>query len=494
MKILLTGVTGYIGARLLPVLIEAGHDVYAVIRDRSRFQPPLAEHPRLHLVEADFLDREQTLHMPGQMDAAFYLVHSITQKKADFSAKERICAENFVQYAESSHLGQIIYLSGIVNDETLSEHLKSRLQVEQCLTESKVPTTVLRCGIVIGSGSASFEIIRDLVEKLPIMVAPRWLDTRCQPIAVRDVLRWCMSVLNRRETRVYDIGGPSILTYRDMLLGYAEVRGLKRRIFTLPVLTPRLSSYWLFFITSTNYPLAKNLVDSMKNEVICRSQTNLPISPESCIDYKEALHLALDKVENDNVLSSWKDAVTAGRLTGNFLNYVHVPERGVLTDVCKVPLEDGPDAARRRIRRIGGKTGWYYMDWAWHLRGVIDKLVGGVGLRRGRRSMNAIRIGDPIDFWRVLVTDEQTNRLLLYAEMRLPGEAWLEFKLGQENGSWFLTQTATFRPRGIFGRLYWYSLVPVHFFIFKGTARAIAGAAQPKNPKNRKTEPDRSTA
>lgn len=475
MKILLTGANGYIGMRLLPVLIEAGHEVVCAVRDRERLDVKKSLKSKIEIVEIDFLQPFDPSILPAGINTAFYLIHSMS-KSGDFAAKEKKSAENFVKYVETAGINQVVYLSGIVNSEVLSPHLSSRLKVEEILQKSKVATTILRAGIIVGSGSASFEIIRDLVEKLPVMVAPKWINTRCQPIAIRNVIDYLKAVVGeeRAYNKVYDIGGPDILTYKQMLLQFAEVRGLKRRIISVPVMTPRLSSYWLYFVTATTYSLAKNLVDSMKVDVIAEKKGINDVAPTKLLNYREAVKLAFSKIEQHIVVSSWKDAIVAGRGTINRKEFIEVPKNGVYKDSKKVILERPVEKVAANIFSIGGERGWYYGSYLWKIRGFLDKLVGGVGLRRGRTHPEAVFEGDALDFWRVIVADTSEPRLLLYAEMKLPGEAWLEFKIDKEAQPPVLYQEATFRPNGLMGRLYWYSVLPFHFFVFNGMIRNMA--------------------
>ena len=471
MKILLTGVTGYIAQRLLPVLLDNGHEVVCCVRDKSRF---VNNYPanNLTVIEVDFLKQDSLQNIPSDIDIAYYLIHSMSTQTGDFESMEQICATNFRQRMEQTKVQQVIYLSGIVNDANLSKHLLSRKNVEAILSGSSYALTTLRAGIIVGSGSASFEIIRDLVEKLPIMITPRWLQTRCQPIAIRNVVEFMTGVIAQKETynNSYDIGGPDILTYKEMLLNFAAIRGLNRHIYVVPVMTPKISSYWLYFVTATSYALAKNLVNSMKIEVICRPNNLVSLLNIHLIDYNTSIQLAFDKIEQHQVLSSWKDAQTSNIFKQRITHYIEVPVNGCFKDVRKRKIEN-PDAAVAKIWSIGGKTGWYYGNWLWELRGFMDQLVGGVGMRRGRRSDVDISTGDALDFWRVLVANKAEKRLLLYAEMKLPGEAWLEFKIDENNN---LTQTATFRPLGVMGRLYWYAVLPFHGAIFKGMIDNIA--------------------
>jgi uncharacterized protein YbjT (DUF2867 family) len=473
MRILLTGATGYIAQRLLPVLLEQEHEVICCLRDKNRFNAESFPSSKLSVIEVDFLKPDTLLNIPKDIDVAYYLIHSMSSTTGDFTSMESKAAENFMEGIALTNAKQIIYLSGIVNEKQLSKHLRSRQNVENILSSGRIPLTTLRAGIIVGSGSASFEIIRDLVEKLPIMIAPRWLNTKCQPIAIRNVIEFLAGVLSRVETfnHSYDIGAPDILSYKQMLLQFAGVRGLKRRVYVVPVMTPRLSSYWLYFVTSTSFVLAKNLVDSMKVEVVCRPNYLAEMLGIELIPYKKAIAMAFDKIEQNEVVSSWKDALSSNVLNKGLAQYIEVPVNGCFKDVRKVSLAN-PESAINKIWAIGGNTGWYYGNWLWGVRGLLDKMVGGVGLRRGRRSPTLIRAGDSLDFWRVLLASKDQKRLLLYAEMKLPGEAWLEFRINDNT----LEQVATFRPLGLWGRLYWYAVWPFHGFIFKGMINEIAKA------------------
>lgn len=472
MKILLTGANGYIGMRLLPELLEQGHTVVCAVRDRKRFSTAPESLEKLQVVEIDFLLEPEAGKLPAGIDVAYYLIHSMSSSTSDFDEMEALSALNFTRYMEETTVKQVIYLSGIVNEEKLSKHLRSRKNVEDILYRGNFNLTVLRAGIIVGSGSSSFEIIRDLCEKLPLMIAPKWVLTKTQPIAIRDVIQFLLGVLGKEGTfnDSFDIGGPDILTYREMLLGYARVRGIRIRIITVPVMTPKLSSYWLYFVTSTSFKLAMNLVDSMKMEIVAKDNRLQEILGIKTHSYEEAIKLAFRKIEQNLVLSSWKDSMVSGRMQKRLEKYIQVPQYGVLTDEKKMKVSDR-ESVLNAIWRIGGETGWYYGNWLWRLRGFLDKLNGGVGLRRGRTHPDRFFPGDSLDFWRVLLADREGGRLLLYAEMRLPGEAWLEFKL---NGN-CLHQTATFRPLGLKGRLYWYAMLPFHYFIFEGMIREIAG-------------------
>ena len=472
MKILLTGSTGYIAQRLLPVLIDNGNEVICCVRDRARFDSGKYRSPSLSVLEVDFLKPETFKNFPSDIDAAYYLIHSMATSTGDFEKKEETSAINFRNCIQQTKARQVIYLSGIVNEKILSKHLTSRSNVERILGSGSYTLTTLRAGIIIGSGSASFEIIRDLVEKLPVMIAPKWLNTKSQPIAVRNVIEFISGVLLNETTfnKSYDIGGPDILTYKQMLLRFAKVRGLKRHIGIVPLMTPKLSSYWLYFITSTSYSLAQNLVDSMKIEVICKDNSLKDLLRITPVSYEDAIREAFNKIELNQVPSSWKDALTSNTLNDGISRYAEVPVHGCFLDYRQQPVGDS-EKAINMIWSIGGKNGWYYADWLWGIRGFIDKLFGGVGLRRGRKNQTEIYPGEALDFWRVLIADKGEKRLLLFAEMKLPGEAWLEFRIDNKN---VLHQTATFRPLGLLGRLYWYSVLPFHGLIFRGMLRNIA--------------------
>ncbi|WP_114781619.1 SDR family oxidoreductase [Botryobacter ruber] len=471
MKILLTGATGYIGKRLLPVLLENGHQVVCCVGDKSRFRPNTPHAAQLEVVEVDFLKAATLAAIPTDLDGAYYLLHSMSATSGNFEEQEALTATNFSQYMSRTQVKHVVYLSGIVNDKTLSRHLASRKHVEDILAAGSYNFTTLRAGIIVGSGSASFEIMRDLVEKLPVMVAPKWLNTRCQPIGIRDVITFLHKTLLNEKTfnQSFDIGGPDILSYRQMLLTFAEVRQLKRYIITVPVLTPRLSSYWLYFVTSVSYPLAVNLVNSMMVEVICKDNRINELLQVNPLSFREAIATAFRRIDQNLIISSWKDSLISGNISTKLSAYIQVPAEGCFKDKQQVKISD-PDAVMARIWSIGGDNGWYAANWLWQLRGLIDKLVGGTGLRRGRTSPDKINTGDALDFWRVILADKEQRRLLLYAEMKLPGEAWLEFRI--ENN--ILYQEATFRPRGVKGRLYWYAVLPFHFFIFKRMAESIA--------------------
>jgi uncharacterized protein YbjT (DUF2867 family) len=472
MRILLTGVTGYVGKRLLPVLIENGHEIILCVREKNRLSIHKNLIQRLQIIEVDFLKPPDLDKFPKNIDAAYYLIHSMTTSLKTFDMLESTAALNFKKIMESTSVKQVIYLSGISNENILSKHLTSRRKVEELLISEKYALTVLRAGIIVGSGSASFEMIRDIVEKLPVMVTPKWVLTRSQPIAIRDVIIFLLRVLHHKDclNRTFDIGGPEILTYKDMMLRYAKIRKLKRYIYTTSLISPKISSYWLYFITSVSYKLAISLADSMKTEVICETNELAEILNIQPITYEEALKNAFLRIKQNLVLSSWKDSIISSSLGLSLSDFIEVPNFGCYKDEKKIKVSD-PKKVLQNVWSIGGDKGYYYANWLWKIRGFFDQLLGGVGLRRGRRSPKEIHTGDALDFWRVLYASREKKRLLLFAEMKLPGEAWLEFKIDDEN---IFHQTATFRPHGVWGRLYWIATSPFHHFIFNGMMENIA--------------------
>jgi len=472
MRIFLTGATGYIGKRLLIQLLNNGNHVICSVRDKKRFDlsPYQTFKDQISVVENDFNEDSTLENIPQDIDIAFYLIHSMSSN-ADFSKAEKISARNFAKSVEKTNCKQVIYLTGIVNEKDLSKHLQSRKDVEEELKSDAYALTVLRAGIIIGSGSASFEIIRDLVEKLPVMVAPKWLKTLCQPIAIRNVIEFLTGVMGKESTynNHFDIAGPDVLSYKQMLKIYAEERGLKRTIISVPVLSPRLSSYWLYFITSTSYVLAKNLVDSMKINVVAEKNSLAEELGLQLLTYRESLKLSFDKIEQNDVLSTWYDSFGNYRYSKDVWNFLEIPKMGVFKDRQSVRIKNEKKTLDK-IFGIGGKNGWYHANFLWSLRGSVDKLFGGVGLKRGRKNSSNLGAGDSLDFWRVLYASREEKKLLLFAEMKLPGEAWLEFKIVND----ILIQEATFRPLGLWGRLYWYAVLPFHGYIFKGMIKRLA--------------------
>ena len=432
MRILLTGANGYIGMRLLPVLVEAGHEVTCVVRDQKRFQPSPYLRNKVSIIEFDFLNPENAVlnFNNKQFDVAYYLIHSLGDTSTTLKEYEKRSAGCFVLVSTLTKVKQIIYLSGICNAEEMSKHLSSRKAVKDVIKQSEIPYTIFEAGIIVGSGSVSFEMIRDLTEKLPIMIVPRWLNSRCQPIAIRNVINYLhMSLLNERTFfKTFEIGGPDVLTYKKMLREFAAVRNYKRYIISLPISFPMLSSYWLNMATSTNISIAKQLVHSMKTDVVCKESSIRDIIHQELIPYREAVKMAFERIEQNMVISSWTDAASSSLSSLDISQYIEVPVNGCYIDRKWIEIDkEDVEIVSGRFFGIGGDQGWYYADSLWRIRGVLDKILGGVGIGRGRRSKVDIQPGDALDFWRVLLADHKNNRLLLFAEMKLPGEAWLEF-------------------------------------------------------------------
>ncbi len=466
MKILVTGASGYIGKKLIAQLIEKGHFIYALCRNPKTALP---KHPHITILQGDLL-QPATIEFPKEIDAAYYLVHSMTDSKQTFESLEEQCCLTFLSKLKNTQAKQVIYLTGLIpKDESLSPHLRSRHRVENLLQRSSIPATTLRAGIIVGAGSASFEMIRDLVEKLPIMVAPKWIHNRTQPIGIRDALFYLTSVLgdSRCFNQSYDIGSEDCLTFKELMLQFSEVRHLTRYILSVPVLTPKLSSYWIYFISRVPYSLASSLVESLKTPSICQDHRIRSLFPRKLKSYKQAVKASFDVLESGALDSSWMDEWGSLPYAWNHLE--HVPKQGCYRDRRKLPLHGDPSKCFEKVLCIGGNNGWYYLNKLWVIRGFLDRLIGGVGLRRGRRSATDLKPGDALDFWRVILVDKNEHHLLLYAEMKLPGEAWLEWHI--HDG--YLIQTATFRPKGLLGRAYWFALVPIHCILFQGLAKKI---------------------
>jgi uncharacterized protein YbjT (DUF2867 family) len=473
--VLVTGATGYIGGRLVPALLESGYRVRCLARSPRKLQGrPWSEHPRVEIVRGDVGDARSLLRAMEGCAFAYYLVHSMIAVGASYREHDRELARTFGRCAEQAGIRRIVYLGGLgETGEHLSEHLTSRRETEEALAESKVPVTVLRAAMIVGSGSASFEILRYLVERLPVMVTPRWVGTECQPIAVRNVLHYLVTCLETDETtgKVLDIGGPEVLTYRELMSVMARVRGLRTRIvIPVPVLTPRLSSLWIHLVTPISHRIARPLAEGLRNRVVCRNDDAARLMPQRLLPMEEAMAAASSRSE---VETSWSDA---GFIPGD-------PDWAggkVFVDRRETLVGSSPEKLFRAICRIGGGHGWYAADWLWRLRGFLDRLVGGPGLRRGRRDPETVGYGEALDFWRV--TDiEPARKLELRAEMKLPGEAELTFEIetdGLEPGTCHLVQTARFRPRGVLGLLYWYLVAPLHGIVFKGMLGGIRRTAE----------------
>ena len=477
--ILVTGATGYVGGRLVPRLLEAGYRVRCLIRDPSRMQGRTWV-KRVELVQGDALDPQSLAVVMHGVDTVYYLIHSLGSG-SDFTERDTTAARNCAAAARHAGVTRIIYLGGLGDPHAdLSQHLRSRQETGLALREAGVPVTEFRAAVIVGSGSLSFEMIRYLTERLPVMICPRWVFTRVQPIAIQNVLDYLMAALESKETagRILEIGGRDVLTYAEMMTGYARARGLKRWLIAVPVLTPRLSSYWVHLITPIPARIAQPLIKGLGNEVIVRDETALQLFPSiALLDYETAVHQALKQMKMRGVETAWSDALISSQ--GNKSPVALLTSEGMIMERRQRTVTAPADAVYRSFAGLGGKRGWLYMDWAWQLRGMTDRLCGGVGMRRGRRDPDDLRVGDALDFWRVEVV--KPGRLIrLRAEMKVPGRAWLEFQaLPQPGGQTLLSQTAFFEPKGLLGLLYWYVLYPIHSLIFSGLIRRIALQVSP---------------
>ena len=469
MRILLTGASGYIGKRLLPVLVKNGHEVICCVRNIKRFTVPESLKSSTNIIQVDFLEKASLESIPRDIDGAFYLVGYMSES-SDFRYLELECAHNFRTAIIKTNVKHVVCLGDLLNTESSLINLSSKRIVEMELGRGTYNLTILRCGFIIGSGSYTFELLRDLVENLPVLIAPKWIKNRCQPIGVADVINFLLAtILNSRTyNKDFDMGGPNILTFKEMLEEFANKKSLKRLIITLPFMFPRQSSYWLYLVSSTSYKFAYNIVHRIQMEDLCRNNNINEILDIKPVSYLESLDNAFYKVKRNEVVSSWKDAFISSDFDFNTLNNIKVPTSGCFIYSSEKSFESREDCINK-IWSIGGENGWYYGNWLWRLRGILDRLVGGVGLRRGRTSWNELNIGDVLDFWRVLYANKREGRLLLYAEMKLPGEAWLEFSIVENK----LILTATFTPLGLMGKVYWYSVFPFHGFIFKGMIQKL---------------------
>ena len=479
---LVTGATGYIGGRLVPELLAAGHRVRVMTRspERLRDQPWAG---RVETARADAGDAEAVAAACAGVDVVYYLIHALGTG-TEFEETDRRTAWVMARAAREAGVGRLVYLGGLEpRGEELSPHLRSRAEVAEILLGSGVPTAVLRAAVVLGSGSASFEMLRYLTERLPVMVTPRWVHSRIQPIAIRDVLRYLVgcATLPADVHRCFDIGGPDVMTYLEMMQRFAAVAGLpRRRILPVPVLSPGLSSHWVGVVTPVPASIARPLVESLRNTVVCSEHDiaqYVPDPPEGLLGFDEAVLLAIQRVKDQTVATRWSSASTPGAPSDPLPTDPHWAGGTLYLDEKTRDTDASPEALWRVVEGIGGETGWYSFPLAWEVRGWLDRAVGGVGLRRGRRSPSDLYVGDALDFWRVEELVE--GRLLrLRAEMRLPGLAWLEFHVEQGDGRTRLRQRATFKPNGLFGNLYWWVLVPFHGPIFGGMVRNICRAAE----------------
>ena len=473
MRILIVGASGYIGGRLVTLLAARGHDLALMSRDA---RPLSARFPDARIVAADLLEPGTLPATLDGVDVAYYLAHSMTEGERGFAERDRQAAANFAAAAKTAGVSRIIYLGGLGDDSAgLSHHLTSRHETGAELAAHGVPVTEFRAAVIIGSGSASFEILRHLTERLPIMITPRWVGTRCQPIGIRDVLDYLVAALDHPEvTGIVEIGGPDVLSYGDMMRTYARQRGLRRLMIPVPVLTPRLSSYWVNLVSPVPSSIARPLIEGLRNEVVVRDPapaSRFGLEPRP---FGEALQEAIDRTDRHDVESTWFDA--ARRRGINRLEVLSSSE-GMIVERRQRHVSSGPSSAFAVVERLGGRGGWLFADVLWRLRGLVDRTVGGVGMRLGRRDPDRLRVGDAVDFWRV--EDVRRPSLLrLRAEMKVPGRAWLQYEVEATEGGSRIVQTAFFEPKGLPGLAYWYLLYPVHALIFRGLIRALAARAE----------------
>ncbi len=480
MRIAVTGATGYIGGRLVPRLIAEGHEVVCLARNPAKLAGR-SWTAQVEAVTADVLHPDTLEDALRGCDVAFYLIHSMGSA-GSFRDVDKVAATNFARAAEDAGVGRIIYLGGLGDeDDLLSPHLSSRHEVGRALATGPVPVTELRAAVIIGSGSVSFEMLRYLTEVLPAMVTPSWVQTRCQPIAIRDILLYLIACLDETADghTVYEIGGPEVLSYLDMMHAYARVAGLPRRVVVpVPVLSPRLSSLWIGLVTPLPVGVARPLVDSLKNEVVVHDNAALHRFAIAPTPLTRAIERALEHSKDLSVDTRWSDATTGPAQA--FEGDPAWSGGTLFVDHQTATTRADPADVYWSFSRIGGDVGYHGFDWAWRLRGILDTVVGGVGLRRGRRHPEDLRLEDTVDFWRVTGV-EPGHRIQLSAEMRLPGDAWLHWSTERKDGRTVLHQSAYFRPRGLSGRLYWYALLPFHGFIFGNMARKIASTAEQRD-------------
>jgi uncharacterized protein YbjT (DUF2867 family) len=477
-RILVTGATGYIGGRLVPRLIEEGYSVRCLVRDANR----LAGRPwrsAVEIVEGDVLDAHALQDALRGIDAAFYLIHSMAAGR-DFAARDVRAAAQFGAAAREAGVRRIIYLGGLGDpSQQLSRHLQSRHETGDALRASGVPVTEFRAGIIVGSGSLSFEMIRYLTERLPVMICPRWVFTRTQPIAIRNVLEYLLAALRVPESaaRIIEIGGADVIDYGSMMRGYAEARGLRRYLLPVPVLTPRLSSYWVHLVTPIPAAIAQPLIQGLRNESIVRDDSAKQLFPDiRLLSYRVAVRLAIERLESGGVETAWSDALASS--LGDRRPVTLTTHEGLIIERRRIEIRAESAAVFKIFSALGGTRGWLTWNWAWRIRGAVDRMVGGVGMRRGRRHPTEVQPGDAVDFWRV--EEVVRDRLVRFrAEMKVPGRAWLQFETHPKpDGGAVLIQTAFFAPKGLAGLTYWYALYPIHALIFRDLIRAIAREAE----------------
>lgn len=496
MTVAVVGATGYVGGRLVPRLLEAGYRVVAISRSGQKLRDrSWSKHPQLEIRSADVTDLDSLKPALRGCSAAFYLVHSMEPGNHDFAATDRLAASNFAEAAATEGLEQIVYLGGLGAGQRLSSHLNSRAEVADILHAGSVPVTTFRAAMIIGSGSASFEILRYLVDRLPVMVTPRWVHTPSQPIAIRNVLNYLIGCLTCRECRgrCFDIGGEEVISYYDLMKVYAEEAGLSRRlIIPVPVFSPTLSAYWISLITPVHASLARPLAAGLKNPTVCQEHAIRELIPQELLSCREAIRRALRLSLKHDVESHWSDAGSLPPAERAHPGDSTWSGGTVYSDCRSLVVQGSPEQLWRAVVRIGGENGYYYGGFLWRLRGLMDTLLGGPGDRRGRRDPDTLRAGDALDFWRVLAV-APSERLRLLAEMKVPGEAILDFQMfARPNGETELVQTAWFVPRGLLGILYWLLVTPLHGLVFRGMLNGIARAAgvrvvQPPTPRRAET-------
>lgn len=473
MRVLLTGATGYVGGRLVGELLGRGHVLRCLARNPDYLRPRVP--PGVEVVAGDLLDPRTLGPALEGCEAAFYLAHAMGSRER-FEDLERRSATHFAEKARAAGLRRIVYLGGIAHGDRLSPHLASRVETGRILAASGIPTVELRASIILGSGSLSFALLRALVEKLPVLITPRWVDLPAQPIAIRDVLAYLVQALEvpLDGSAVFEIGGPDRLSYRGLMELYAELRGLRRLFIKVPVLTPRLSSLWLGLVTPLYARVGRKLIESLRHETIVKDDGALRVFDVRPLPAREAMRLALESEDRRLAATRWTDALSS---SGEPVDWRGVVFGARVLDTDTRVVDADPARVFDVIRRIGGETGWYFGTWLWRVRGLLDLLAGGVGTRRGRRDPHDLRVGDPLDSWRV-ERIEEGRLLLLASEMRLPGRAWLQFEVEPEGAGTRIRQTAIFDPLGVIGRLYWLALYPVHRIVFRGMLRGLARAAR----------------
>ncbi|HMB90887.1 MAG TPA: SDR family oxidoreductase [Rhodothermales bacterium] len=479
--ILITGATGYIGGRLVPCLLDEGHTVRCFVRDPRRLATR-SWSDQVEVMQSDVLKPETLPDALEGVDVAYYLIHSLSAGEDEFAERDRQAADNFAQAAAEAGVQRIIYLGGIEpKSENLSKHMASRLETGKHLRAGSVPVTEFRAAVIVGSGSLSFELIRYLTERLPVLITPQWVRTPTQPIAIRNVLQYLTQALRVPEStgQIIEIGGEDVLTYEDMFRIYAQVRGLNRILIDVPVLTPRLSSHWVGLVTPINNRIARPLIEGLDNEVTVHDDTAQQLFDIDLLSYEASVRLALHRFTNDDVETTWSSAFSSSISDVEMVTELE-EEEGMIQERLQIKVQATPSSVFTMLKRIGGDTGWLYANPLWRIRGLIDMFFGGIGLRRTRRSYSNVRVGDAIDFWRVEAI-EPDRLLRLRAEMRVPGKAWLQYELApveDEPDHTVITQTAFYEPKGLIGFLYWWLFYIPHRFIFPGMLRELGRRAE----------------